>query len=341
MKELFSALIRELEEGRGAVLATILSSRGSAPRGAGAWMLALEGGRLLGTIGGGAVEHEAARRAAELLRSGGSARQRYILTNGQAADLGMICGGEIEVYFQQFAPADRNRVLPVLKQAESLFSSGEKAWLAMALDGDGWRLGLCRGDSSPFPEVDTERLRPLLDRRCRFEEGAPALLVQPLCPDGTVYLFGAGHVGLALTHLLAFAGFRVAVYDQRERAAAISDAAAVVHGPYTRALELLPPITTEDYIVIMTPGHQGDYEVLSQALRTPARYIGCIGSRRKVAATRERLLADGFTPSDIDRVYAPIGLDIGGETPEEIAVSVAAQMIACRSGKLPQKGGAL
>ncbi len=336
MRELFSALIHQLEEGRAAVLVTILTSEGSAPRGAGAWMLVRAGGAALGTIGGGAVEYEAIRRAVELLDSGGSCRQRYVLTNGQAADLGMICGGEIEVYFQHFAPADRDRVLPVLKQAEELLSSGEKAWLAVALDGDGWRLGLCSGDSSPFPEVDKERLRPLLDRRCRFEEGEPPLLVQPLRPDGTVYLFGAGHVGRALAHLLALTDFPVLVYDQRREALKrefFPDGAELRSGPFSVALELLPRITAEDYVVIMTPGHQGDYEVLSQVLRTPARYIGCIGSRKKVAVTRQRLLADGFTEANIQRVHAPIGLDIGGETPAEVAVSVAAQLIACRWGR--------
>ena len=100
----------------------------------------------------------------------------------------------------------------------------------------------------------------------------------------------------------------------------------------------LPPVTEEDYIVIMTPGHQADFEVLRQALATPARYIGCIGSRRKVAATREKLLAVGIPAEEIDRVWSPIGLDIGGDTPAEIAVSVAAQLIACRSGHLEERG---
>ena len=103
---------------------------------------------------------------------------------------------------------------------------------------------------------------------------------------------------------------------------------------FRSALERTGAITADDYVVIMTPGHQGDYEVLAQALRTPAKYIGCIGSRKKIAVTRERLLADGFSDEDISRVHAPIGLPIGGETPAEVAVSVAAQLIACRSGRL-------
>ena len=135
--------------------------------------------------------------------------------------------------------------------------------------------------------------------------------------------------------------FRTVVYDQREHAvtrAFFPDAAGLLTGPFSEALARTGAVTAEDYVVIMTPGHQADYEVLAQALRTPAKYIGCIGSRKKIAATRERLLADGFSPAEIGRVHAPIGLPIGGETPAEVAVSVAAQLIACRSGRLEKEG---
>ena len=171
----------------------------------------------------------------------------------------------------------------------------------------------------------------------RERQGERALFAQPLVRAGTVYLFGAGHVSRALAQILAMAEFRTVVYDQRPEAAwrtFFPDAAERICGPFEEALDRLEPITEEDYAVIMTPGHQGDYEVLSQVLRTPAKYIGCIGSRKKVSAARERLLADGFTAAEIDRVWAPIGLPIGGETPAEVAVSVAAQLIACRSGRL-------
>ena len=172
-------------------------------------------------------------------------------------------------------------------------------------------------------------------------EGEPALFIQPLAPAGTVYLFGGGHVGRALVPILAMAAFRVAVCDQRPDAASrdtLPQAAEIYCLPYEDAFAHLPPVTAADYVVVMTPGHEGDYEVLRQALRTPARYIGCIGSRRKVAATREKLLAVGIPAEEIDRVWSPIGLDIGGDTPAEIAVSVAAQLIACRSGHLEERG---
>lgn len=150
-----------------------------------------------------------------------------------------------------------------------------------------------------------------------------------------VLLFGAGHVARALAEVLSLAEFAVEVWDERPEAIAGFPAAAACRcGPYDGALESLPPVTERDYVVVMTHGHQADFTVLSQVLGTPAKYIGCIGSRGKAAAVRERLLAAGFTEEDVGRIHSPIGLPIGGETPGEIAISVAAQLIACRSGRL-------
>ena len=152
--------------------------------------------------------------------------------------------------------------------------------------------------------------------------------------EDRVLLFGAGHVGQALVPVLTQADFSVTVWDDRDGIPAPPGARAMHRGPYEGALERLGPVTERDYIVVMTHGHQADCEVLAQALGTPAKYIGCIGSRGKAAAVREKLLAAGFSPEDAARIYSPIGLPIGGETPGEIAVSVAAQIIACRSGRL-------
>lgn len=152
--------------------------------------------------------------------------------------------------------------------------------------------------------------------------------------EDRVLLFGAGHVGQALVPVLTQANFSVVVWDDRDGIPAPSGARAMYGGPCKRALERLGPVTAEDYVVVMTHGHQADYEILAQALGTPAKYIGCIGSRRKAAAIRERLLAAGFAPEEVARIWSPIGLPIGGEAPGEIAVSVAAQLIACRSGRL-------
>lgn len=335
MKKIFNTLLQELEAGRAAVLCGIVASHGSTPRGAGARMLVLKDGETSGTIGGGAVEVQAVRLAGELLENGQSRFESYRLTPGDVADIGMICGGDVRVYFQYFDPANR-AALEALETALTLLNGPGASWLVTEMDGGGWRMGTYdRTHGLRGLDVPPERLEPLLGSRGILDEGETVLFAEPLTRAGTVYLFGGGHVGRELAHILAMTDFRVVVYDQRELTRGFfPDVSAQLCGPFTEALERIGPVTAEDYVVIMTPGHQGDYEVLAQALRTPARYIGCIGSRKKTAAARERLLADGFTEADINRVYAPIGLPIGGETPAEVAVSVAAQLIACRSGRL-------
>lgn len=334
MKKLFSALLRELEAGRPAILCGIVASHGSTPRGAGAKMLVLESGGTLGTIGGGAVEARAAQLAGELLAQERSRFESYRLTPGDVASVGMICGGDVRVYFQYFRASDRAALVDV----PELLDSPGPSWLVTAMDQSGWRMGTFdRVHGLRGLDVPEERLRPMLGSRGILSEGDPVLFTEPLVCAGTVYLFGGGHVARELAHILAMTDFRVAVYDQRERMVSrefFPEASSLLRGPFTEALARVGAITAEDYVVIMTPGHQGDYEVLAQVLRTPAKYIGCIGSKKKIAVTRERLLADGFTETDIARIYAPIGLPIGGETPAEVAVSVAAQLIACRSGRL-------
>ena len=158
--------------------------------------------------------------------------------------------------------------------------------------------------------------------------GTPAVYTEPLTQPGRVYLFGAGHVGQALVPVLEYVGFAVTVYDPRqELAERFSD---VICAPYAE-LEDHITLTPYDSVVVMTPGHMADFEVLHRILRHPLSYIGCIGSRTKVAKRRERLKCDGYTEEDIARVHAPIGLPILAETPEEIAISIAAEMIEHRA----------
>lgn len=153
---------------------------------------------------------------------------------------------------------------------------------------------------------------------------------------GRVYIFGGGHVSQALVPAIAAVGFRPVVYDDRPEfadPALFPQAEGTLCGSF-EALSGQVKVTPDDYVVIMTRGHQADYEVLTQTLRSGAKYLGCIGSKKKLALCRDRLLAAGFTAEEYARVHAPIGLAIGAETPEEIAVSVTAELIAVRAGVL-------
>ena len=333
MKQLFDALGAALERGESAVLCTILASSGSTPRGAGARMAVFEDGRTLGTVGGGAVEQEAIRQAAEVLRSGCESLQAYCLAPNQVADLGMVCGGNVTVYFQRFAPQDEVR-RELLRELSCALSGRENAWLIMELrDGLVVQTGLYRASAGlQFARWSDDVLVPLLRSRAVLQQGEVTMYAEPVRRAGMVYVFGAGHVSRALVPVLKSVDFAVTVYDPRPELACreyFPDADEIILDEFSRAEQL--KITAEDYVVIMTPGHQADREVLAQMLRTPATYVGCIGSRRKIEATKAYLAAQGLPAEAWQRVHAPIGLPIGGETPAEIAVSVVAQLIQHRS----------
>ena len=165
-----------------------------------------------------------------------------------------------------------------------------------------------------------------------FDAAAPCWLKLVIAGDGTqpgrVYLFGAGHVGQALVPVLEYVGFAVTVYDPRqELAERFSD---VICAPYAE-LEDHITLTPYDSVVVMTPGHMADFEVLHRILRHPLSYIGCIGSRNKAAKTRDLLRQEGFSEETIASVHLPIGLPILAQTPAEIAISIAGEMIRCRA----------
>lgn len=336
MTRLFETLLRELEAGRGAVLCSILASSGSTPRGAGAKMLVLEDGSSLGTVGGGAVELHAARLAQQALADRASTVQGFILRPNDVADIGMICGGNVTVYLQYFDPADAAARALIGDILHLLQSGRTNAWLVLELSGSTLVSMGVYDEANGLTHTDCltkEKLLPLLRSRAVLQKGEPAYYVEPLVRTGRVYVFGGGHVGKALVPVLAGAGFRVTVFENRPAfavAEAFPAAERVILGDY-RNIGAHVQLCPEDYVVIMTPGHQADYEVLEQTLRVPTAYVGCIGSRHKVAATRARLLEAGLTDADADRIHSPIGLDIGAETPEEIAVSIAAEMIRVRS----------
>ena len=211
-------------------------------------------------------------------------------------------------------------------------------WLLLSLDGDG---------VNEFHVVTREEIPQ--DKADYFSAKAvwkDGIYVEPLCHAGSVYIFGGGHVGRALVPVLATVGFRVVMYDNREELAKKENypmASEVIFGSFSDISGKVA-LTANDYAVVMTPGHQADYEILSQVLGSDATYIGCIGSRHKIASTNAYLMENGIPEAELARIHAPIGLDILGQTPAEIAVSIAAEMIlhrAKRSGtaKKPREEG--
>lgn len=331
MREFFREIVHALEAGQPVELVSVVEAGGSTPRGAGAMLAAFIDGRTAGTIGGGAVEYEAQRLAAELLAAGADAQRRFRFVPGDAASLGMVCGGDVTVQFQ-YLPAGDGHAAAVLRDLMEAAGGSLDTWLVRKIeDGRVTAMGTADRTGCRHLAAAPEGWEDLLQSKAVLREGWFAL---PAVRAGKVYIFGGGHVSRALVPALAAVGFRPVVYDDRAEfadPAQFPRAEAVLCGAFTE-LSRQVALTADDYVVVMTRGHQADYEVLEQVLRSGARYLGCIGSRRKLALCRERLLAAGFTAEEYARLHAPIGLDIGAETPEEIAVSVAAELIAVRAG---------
>ena len=329
MRTVFPEVRERIRRGEQVVLCGIIDSAGSTPRGPGARMAVFADGSFAGTIGGGAVERLAQDCAQKVLKEGRPTVRTFQLHPNGAEDTGMICGGTIAVMFQPLGGEE----LPLVERICTLLEAERPAWLVTALSGHGpWTMGLWEQDGPWQLELPPEEVRPLMGSRPALRQGEPALFVEPLARQGTVYIFGAGHVGRELAWLLDRVGFRLVVFDDRPEALEpeqFPEGVRLLRGDFGH---IGLPLTQADYVVIMTAGHQGDLAILQQILMYPVSYIGCIGSKKKAAAARERLKASGFTDSDIKRIHSPIGLPIGGETPAEIAVSIAAELIAHRSG---------
>jgi xanthine dehydrogenase accessory factor len=158
------------------------------------------------------------------------------------------------------------------------------------------------------------------------------VFLEPILPDPYLIVFGAGHVGKSISEAAAKIGFKIAIVDDRIKYAnreRFPEVDAIYAEDWEKSFRKLP-VTESSYIVIVTRGHNHDLACLRFALQSPAHYIGLLGSKRKTRLFFDKLTEEGVDAAELDRVYAPVGIDIGSESPEEIAVSIAAELIAVR-----------
>ena len=318
MHAILNKLLYEQENRRSAVLVTVIREEGSAPRGLGASMLVGEKGRLVGSIGGGAVERNSEQLAVQLLAEGRSDRKKFEL-HPTGKDIGMVCGGDVEVFFRFIAWNDALWTA-IAKDALGHIGRKESCLLILDLEGNGPDT-LVPDAPSGFSKDGT-----------RF-----GILISP---GERAILFGAGHISRALTPVLSSVGFLVTVIDQRPELAvpeAFPAADRVICGDFSRIDELIT-ITSGDYLVVMTQGHTFDYMVEEQILRGPFAYCGVIGSATKHAVVNQKLLEAGIREEVIAKIHAPVGLKIRAITPEEIAVSIASEMILERAKRREAEG---
>ncbi len=325
MKILCQRLISAVENGERVVLCTVLASSGSSPRGAGARMAVFQDGTTLGTVGGGEVEFLAAKEALEVLKSGKTYLRSFNLAPEQVASIGMICGGRVTIHYQIISRDD----MPILLEMSEALQRDENSWIYLKIaDGIVEDFRIVRESEANDKAFYTSR--------AVLVKGEPLYYAEPLVRAGRTYLFGGGHVGQALVPVLSKIGFRVTVFDNRRELASkehFPSAEQVIYGDYNDIYAHVK-LTENDYVVIMTPGHQSDYALLEQVLRNQTKYVGCIGSKHKIAKTQAMLREAGISEERIRSVHSPIGLSILAETPDEIAISIAAEMIQCRAENL-------
>ena len=325
-EHLVRRLLAELEGGRSFVISTLLSTKGSMPRHAGARMILLEDGTFLGTVGGGSIELMAQQRSRDIL-AGTEHDQIEWMTH---AKTGMACGGDALIALRLVTPAQKDffadRLLSLIDSKKPFIVTEQWADPAHVIV-----------EALPVEELSQNDPRALSDMPVWDE--ATATYTEPLGPDPVAYIFGGGHVGRALTPVLAGVGFRVVVFDDREGVAVKEDfpaAEAVFCGDFKNISEHVQ-VTRRDYAVVTTHGHAFDIDVLEQLYPCKPAYVGCIGSMRKSAFARKTLEERGISKEWTDAIYMPIGDDIMAVTPSEIAISIAAEMIRCRANSRPEK----
>ncbi|MBK8269968.1 MAG: XdhC family protein [Planctomycetes bacterium] len=299
---LFRSLARQVEQGRRVAFCTVVGSYGSTPQAAGASLLLHENMTSEGTLGGGCVEAEVRKQAFELLQKNQSGLLTFQLDHDYGWDDGLICGGTMKIAVSTISTKDQ--LTPFLHSATDL-ESARNACLPIRISNQG------------------------AAEEYRLHIEAPARLI----------IAGAGHVGAELARLAANLDFDIAVIDDR----------ADMMGP----ARLPPPITpivgdialtlreqsidANTHVVIVTRGHANDEKALHAIIHSPARYIGMIGSRRKVKLIFDDLIALGVDAARLEKVHAPIGLAIGAVTVPEIAISILAQLIQIRRAEKPTR----
>ena len=327
MRNMLKTIKEKLTAGEDLVLVTVIASSGATPRGAGARMLVGKQGRICGTIGGGAVEYRSEQIAAGVLEKKTSMGHDFTLTKDDVQNLGMICGGACNVFFH-YLPAGDGHMLALCEKAEEAFRKGSALWLLTDVSGSG-QMGLYTGEDGYWGISVSEEL-PLSRHPERFGD----IFAEQINAPGKVYVFGGGHVAQELVPVLAHVGFRCVVMDDRPeftKPDLFPGAEQVICGDLTRLADFLT-VGNEDYVCVMTRGHSHDTVVQAQVLRCRPTYCGVIGSAFKAAGVRRTLKEEyGLLDEELDLVTTPIGLNIKGETPAEIAISIAAQMILHRA----------
>jgi len=349
MKQLISDLKQALQNSQPVIYTALVETRGSTPQKAGAAMLVYPDGSQSGTLGGGCVEADVKRQALKLFHSGDRQLMSFQLDSDYGWDDGLICGGRMTMLVDPIRPdSDTSYHQSLIEQ----FERGDGLTEAVVIDADREPLSgsascdrylfnerdelISSAGTGSAKEVVCRNLQPVRKRpRPYVREGISYLTFLQRCK---LIIVGAGHVGEKVAELAADVDFDLCIVDDRAdycNAQRFPQAQELIVGEFNDALPQLE-IDHNSLCLIVTRGHNHDEEALYHLAQTDASYVGLIGSKRKIKLIFEDLLRQGISAEQLERVYAPIGFDIGSQTVSEIAVSVVAELIAHRNlGTVP------
>jgi xanthine dehydrogenase accessory factor len=299
---------------RRVAMATLITARGGSPRPLGAKMFVGEGGRLLGSVSiGGCVDARVVEHGERLLRADRAERVTIVVDDLEAVELGLNCGAEFDLLVEPVRLDVEDPAVAAYESATHISREGRAAFVVTRF-GTGTVRRAVHADS--------------------YDGVAADEFVERIAPADTLLLIGASDVAAVLARFAASLGLRVVVIDGRERYATRERFASARDVHVGMPSELARPyLRAGAYVVITTHDYKYELPVLREALRSPVRYVGMLAGRKRADGIRGLLREDGFSEDEIARLHAPIGLDIGGREPEEIALSIAAQLIAVREGK--------
>ena len=353
MQDIYSEIVKALEKKEKVALATLITRVGSAPRAVGAKYLIRGDGTSVGSIGGGCVEAEVWQEAQKVMEKQEGKVLHFELTSEQLAEGGLVCGGNIDIFLEplkedflniyreavRIRQKGRAAVLATLVSVDGDFIKGEGSKVLMKASGE--KVGSLLGGVELEKKILSECEVVLREKKPKIlvfshEDRSMEVLLEPVFCEPTVYIFGGGHVSEQVAPLAKNVNFKVVIIDDREIFAnreRFPEADEVIVSEFEKCFDRLN-IGDSSYIVIVTRGHLYDGIVLEQAVKTNTCYIGMIGSKKKIKTLYQSLMKKGISKEALKRVHAPIGLDINSETPEEIAVSIVAELIKVRGEHL-------
>ena len=344
MLDILPDLDRWQQEKEETALATVVQVRGSAPRPTGARLVVTRGGRMAGSVSGGCVENDVYERAMQVLDTGQPLVATYGISDELGFEVGLSCGGSIDVLLEPF------RADPPWQAVRQAVEGQRPVALAIGLAPAsliGRKLALLEdGDDVGGIDAELDEQVAAKARELLLQGGTQVLTlpwrgqesdiyVEAFPPPPRLFIVGATHTAIPLSQMAKQLGFRVTVIDARSMFATRERFAEVdeLHRAWPDEVLEEAPLDAYSYIVILTHDPKFDLPTLARALRSPARYIGAMGSRGTHEQRKQQLRQQGFSDADLARIRAPIGLDLGARNPEEIALAILAELLAVRSGR--------